>query len=726
MGKQMTPTQALLPVWIACFWVTIAIFVSIEVKATQHETQQNSAQQPSNQGSSLGSGNNTGVTSENPREVLGGQQVFYNTTDNPISTALEEISFLTKLSIQGINLPEGLRVSGEFSAADTFDFLNEFTSTFELDWFYINELIVVTSFNDRKQITYSFNDEIAALNFRRDIDRQLPFHSKFNFAFNNVGTKFNIVATAPEIFQHQLQSIYDQYQQSQIQLGLTKPEAGTKEVETAEADSVAIPEVAEPSLGLVAQQPQAQRSVMRFELRHAWVEDRQIGDLKFPGVIKVLTELVKASRGGAQVSQAPAASPTQPSANTGIQGIEPFGAKQVSNTSATGSSSATNQKQPGVSPTQPLVTFDPRTNAVLIYDEVTYHDFYKNLIDDLDHPLQMVELQAMVIDVNKNSVDELGITWTGHDGVDKIEFNGGFSTTGNSQLGDINLIVDSGGFIARLRALNEQGRSKVVSQPSVLAMDNHTANIETKDKFYVRVEGNAQAGSALFPVETGTMLSVTPHVIDDSNSEHRSIQLLVSIKDGTINREAEALVDTLPTISERNINTQAVVYHGESLLIGGQVHSTNSTSEAGVPVLSTLPVFGNLFSKSGKVNRELVRMFLLRPTIVEMSYSRVTESSKNSSEIHQEHINISPTRIYIPPLNSDQQTKKPVQPKPENKDDPHIDIEVYLPDATRSPVIQVSDIQPTANQDFSETMLLRMSELDVINAETAQIRLGNK
>lgn len=708
MGKS-SPTQASLPRYIASWiWLLLGIAVlSLQSIHANGDTVLNDDTNPQH--------NIDGVLSSDPTfnqsGVLGNEEIFYNTTDNPIHVALSEISFLTKLRMQGVGLPADLRVSGEFSAPNTLTFLNNFCNRFALDWFYSQDLVIITARAQRRQFSYTFKDELAALNFRREIDRHFPLHSNFGFAVDNVGGKYHIDIDAPEAFHLQSQQLFDQQQaQSQLQLG---PDT-TKDKEKA------LPST--PRL-LQAVQTQTQRSVMRFVFKHAWVEDRQIGDLRFPGIVKVFTELVKASHGNVQIAQAPATSSTSATPSNLLQSVTPFG--ENDNSPETPAALPTQQATSTGSKNQPVVAIDSRTNAVLIYDDIAYYDFYRSLVDDLDQPLQMVELQAMIIDVDKNNIDALGISWSGKVGNgDTLSYSGGFDTTGPAQLGDINLIVNSGNFLARLRALNETGRSKVISQPSVLAMDNHTASIETKDKFYVRVQGNAQASSALFPVETGTMLHVTPHVVDDEDDEQRRIQLLVAIKDGTINREADALVDSLPTISERNINTQAVVYHGESLLIGGQVHTTTSTSKGEVPGLSQIPLLGGLFTKSAEVNRELVRMFLLRPNIVEMSYSRVTESEQNLSQIDKKHLKTQPTRVFVPPLEENEQTKSTPSSTPDN---PKIDLEIYLPDANRPKNIEVAPSQvathDVALDDYSETMLLRLESLTNQYSETVLLRL---
>ena len=112
----------------------------------------------------------------------------------------------------------------------------------------------------------------------------------------------------------------------------------------------------------------------------------------------------------------------------------------------------------------------------------------------------------------------------------------------------------------------------------------------------------------LFNVSAGTTLRVTPHVFRDR--EQTRIKLLVNVEDGNItNRQ----VDQIPVVERSTVNTQALIAEGESLLIGGMVRETQSSSEDKVPGLGDVPVVGNLFKTKTSGTTRVERMFLITP-----------------------------------------------------------------------------------------------------------------
>ena len=67
-----------------------------------------------------------------------------------------------------------------------------------------------------------------------------------------------------------------------------------------------------------------------------------------------------------------------------------------------------------------------------------------------------------------------------------------------------------------------------------------------------------------------------------------------------------------------DINTQAIVGEGQSLLIGGYYFETQSDSDSGIPGLKNIPVLGGLFGSTGKKHQRMERLILITPRIVRM------------------------------------------------------------------------------------------------------------
>ena len=274
-------------------------------------------------------------------------------------------------------------------------------------------------------------------------------------------------------------------------------------------------------------------------------------------------------------------------------------------------------------PNQVRVEADARLNAVVVRDAPERLDQYEQLIAALDVEPQALEIEATIIDLNTERLRELGINWRYNRSGTSLLFGRGdasdLALTPSTAPGDVTPIGKGGfisavlgganEFIARMNALQTQGAAKVVSSPQVLTLSNVEAVFDNSSTFYVRVAGRDDVD--LFNVSAGTTLRVTPHVFKD-NGQVR-IKMLVSIEDGALS--ATRTVDTLPVVNRSAINTQALIFEGESLLVGGITREANADDQTKVPGLGDIPLIGALFRSSSQSNQRVERLFLIQPRL---------------------------------------------------------------------------------------------------------------
>jgi type III secretion protein C len=269
------------------------------------------------------------------------------------------------------------------------------------------------------------------------------------------------------------------------------------------------------------------------------------------------------------------------------------------------------------------VEADTRLNAVIVRDTPDRLPMYRKLISSLDIEPQALEIEARIVDIDTSRMQELGINW-------RLSYTRGTALFGNGTNSDLllqgnapsNVItpIGRGGFLSavlgggnelalRLNALQDQGVAKVVSSPQVLTLSNVEAVFDTSRTFYVRVAGREQVD--LFAVSAGTTLRVTPHVFKDGNEVR--IKLLVAIDDGTLSQQQ---VDQIPVVERSTISTQALIFEGESLLVGGLTRESTSNGVTKVPFLGDIPLIGNLFKTTSDSTRRIERLFLIVPRLV--------------------------------------------------------------------------------------------------------------
>ena len=147
------------------------------------------------------------------------------------------------------------------------------------------------------------------------------------------------------------------------------------------------------------------------------------------------------------------------------------------------------------------------------------------------------------------------------------------------------------------------------------------ATLEDTTTSYIKVEGYQD--SDLFQIVSGTVLRVTPHIIDDGNGD-KFIQMVISIQtnqdtDGNL-RVTEGNV---PTVKQTRINTQAIVKQGQSLLLGGYYVENKSNVNTGIPGLKNAPLVGALFGSDTDTSYRRERLLMITPRILELDDNNV-------------------------------------------------------------------------------------------------------
>ena len=286
----------------------------------------------------------------------------------------------------------------------------------------------------------------------------------------------------------------------------------------------------------------------------------------------------------------------------------------------------------------PQFQADTRMNAVLVRDIPQHMAQYEKLIASMDVRPRLVEIEVTIMDIGTDTLDSLGVDWrahgshadfqTGNGTNSPLTFGGATSEAGQTGgVGGTNaagfpitpvgvLFTASIGnslrdyLLARVSALAQKGDADVVARPKVLTIDNNEAVLENLSDFYVRVNGFQDA--SLFKVTTGTSVRVTPLIVDEKNG--RGVMLSINIEDGDIS--PGATVDQIPIVLHRTVDTQALIDEGTSLLLAGYSSVQKTNASAGVPVLSNIPILGNLFKYSEKKVNKQERFYLLTPRLV--------------------------------------------------------------------------------------------------------------
>lgn len=267
-----------------------------------------------------------------------------------------------------------------------------------------------------------------------------------------------------------------------------------------------------------------------------------------------------------------------------------------------------------VGPTQ--FSADPAQNAVLVRAREGSMEVYKTLIEQLDKQNHQIEIAVAIIDVDEANLKQLGVDWSGSVG------GGGVSASFNSGISDgsymSGVVGNSGEFMARVSALQQRSQAQILSQPSVVTLNNVQAILDKNITFYTRVRSENVA--KLEAVTAGTLMRVTPRVVESASGNRKidEITLLLNIQDGQ-QVAASGSEDALPQVANSEITTQATLLPGQSLLLGGFVQDKQMKGRRSIPLLGDLPLIGHLFGTERNEVHSVVRLFLIKATPVNIN-----------------------------------------------------------------------------------------------------------
>ncbi|MEV9528816.1 secretin N-terminal domain-containing protein [Aliarcobacter butzleri] len=281
-------------------------------------------------------------------------------------------------------------------------------------------------------------------------------------------------------------------------------------------------------------------------------------------------------------------------------------------------------------PTKPFVSLDLESNSLVVMASKDELKQIKDLIQELDKEKAQVYVQAKIIEVNNELVNKIGISYgiinasARSDGINAISsnLNGGSNAikeavdTLGIRMNDLN--IKSGLALgASLNLLQQNGALDIVSEPSILAIDNKESSIYVGEKISVEISSTLTDGGLQRTnyerEDIGLTLKVKPRISSDTKLTLEINTLLEGIKSTSVS--AGQNPDTL----KKEIKTAAILNNGESVIIGGLIENKNETIEQKVPVLGDIPLFGELFKNDSKMNKKNNLVIIVTPYMIPKS-----------------------------------------------------------------------------------------------------------
>jgi general secretion pathway protein D len=168
---------------------------------------------------------------------------------------------------------------------------------------------------------------------------------------------------------------------------------------------------------------------------------------------------------------------------------------------------------------------------------------------------------------------------------------------------------------AILSALHTVTDVKVLSNPSLVVIDNQVATLQVGDQVPVST-GSATVLTTSNTVvntidyrNTGIILRVAPRVNENGNVRLDIEQEISNVSPQTAN-------SLTPTVAQRKVKSSVAVASGQTVLLAGLISETHQSTRNGVPGVDQIPGFGDLFAHNDRSSGRTELIIFIRPQII--------------------------------------------------------------------------------------------------------------
>ena len=269
--------------------------------------------------------------------------------------------------------------------------------------------------------------------------------------------------------------------------------------------------------------------------------------------------------------------------------------------------------------TSTIIQAEPSTNAIIITAPPALMKALKTVIAKLDIRPAEVMVEAIIAEISESNLTSLGIQWGSVTGSDTpTTVSTGIPTSfPNLGAGVVGLIPHVQ-IQAILSILRNQNGVDILSTPSVMVLDNQPASIEigqmvpTQTGQYATSNGGVQSPTPFVTNDYKTVtlkLDVKPQI-----NLGNSVRLKLKLKNDTLQDPQNPTLT--PRINTSKIENSVVMNSDDVLVIGGLMSNTNNENINKVPILSSIPIVGELFKQKTTSQQKKNLVVFIKPIIV--------------------------------------------------------------------------------------------------------------
>lgn len=311
---------------------------------------------------------------------------------------------------------------------------------------------------------------------------------------------------------------------------------------------------------------------------------------------------------------------------TSLMADEPGSRSSTTRSSSSNSKGIAGVLQLGGAHLHSATAGSPEERLLIVYDRNKPEELEAlvNLLQaHIDVPAQQIVIEALVIEVNSSNLNDLGFEWSSSNG----SASGGFARTGNTGKRQGSFILspdaftDFNAFRGSIEALEETGDAEILSSPSVLVLNDRQARIQVGRQIPVSYTAATTSttikGVDYFPI--GIVLNLRPRINRELSEVTMQIETIIS----SISPESAAKLEASsgditfsPIVDNRQVETYVRVADGTPFIIGGLLSTDDQEARISLPLLSSIPVLGRLFTRQRIEHERREVIVVLTPHIV--------------------------------------------------------------------------------------------------------------
>ena len=250
---------------------------------------------------------------------------------------------------------------------------------------------------------------------------------------------------------------------------------------------------------------------------------------------------------------------------------------------------------------------------------------------------RQVLIEATVVEVLLNENYQAGVDWSRiANGGNGVSFNqtlaGRLSQAPTFVIGYANAAARFGGNIAAsIRLLDSFGTTRVLSSPKLMVLNNQTAMLKVVDNIvYFSVTASVTAttqgvsektfSTTAHSVPVGFVMSVQPQ-ISDTDSVLMNVRPTISrissfVNDPNPELALAGVISRIPQIQTREMESMLKISSGQIAVLGGLMQDSVQKNRDGLPLVSRIPIAGDVFSFRDDTTVKTELVIFLRPIVV--------------------------------------------------------------------------------------------------------------